>query len=397
MRLEIANAEKRSSKGRCSPRRDGYASAKAHRSAHILIVDGETSERWATGAALERQGYRVKFALNGIEAMSLLEHNSFDVVLMEIVLQGGQETALLEQIRSRQPSLPVIVMTEVRETQVAIDFMRHGAFDFLLKPVRRGVFLDVVSRALEHRKAAQASLKYRKTLEHTLESRNELLRQTTEDLEQSRNVTLTALGDALDLKDSETEGHSTRVAAYTAALARAMGLGPDEVKTIIRGAFLHDIGKMAIPDEILHKPAELTPEEQTVMREHCVRGYDVLKKIPFLKEEAEIVLSHQERFDGSGYPHRLQGEQIPVGARVFAIADALDAITSDRPYRKASSFERAREEIQRCAGSQFDPEVVEVFLGLPGELWPELRSESTGTGQTFSISNLCSDELPPLS
>ena len=204
------------------------------------------------------------------------------------------------------------------------------------------------------------------------------------DLERSYDITLEALGDALDLKDSETEGHSKRVTAYTIALSRAMGLSSEQVKVIARGAFLHDIGKMAIPDAILRKPAKLSGGEQTVMREHCERGYNIVRKIPFLAEAAEIVYSHQEFYNGTGYPRGLRGEQIPLGARIFALADTLDAITSDRPYREARTFDIARQEILRCSGSQFDPALVEVFVKIPNELWIELRTELNRTNSTIS-------------
>ena len=166
------------------------------------------------------------------------------------------------------------------------------------------------------------------------------------------------------MKDAETEGHSKRVTAFTIALARGAGMPPHQIPVVARGAFLHDIGKMAIPDAILLKPSKLQAEEQKVMREHCARGYQMLRKIPFLQEAAEIVYSHQEHYDGSGYPRRLKGEQIPLGARIFAVADTLDAITSDRPYRKATSFTAARLEIKRCAGTQFDPKVVDGLSQL---------------------------------
>jgi putative nucleotidyltransferase with HDIG domain len=216
-------------------------------------------------------------------------------------------------------------------------------------------------------------------------ARTELLSHAMEDLEHSYDVTLEALGDALDLKDSETKGHSKRVTAYAIALARAMGIPPEEIKIIARGAFLHDVGKMAIPDEILRKPGALTPQERELMREHCTRGYQMLRKIPFLAGAAEIVFCHQEHFDGTGYPNGLRGRQIPLGARMFAVADTLDAITSDRPYRRASDFDFAREEILRCSGTQFDPDVVEVFLKLPNELWQELRSEIGGENTRYSL------------
>jgi putative nucleotidyltransferase with HDIG domain len=206
-------------------------------------------------------------------------------------------------------------------------------------------------------------------------ARTEQLRQAMTDLERSYDITLEALGDALDLKDAETEGHSKRVTAFSIAIARAMGLSGEKIRILARGAFLHDIGKMAIPDSILRKPGALTQAETEIMREHCARGYQMLKKIPFLPEVSEIVYSHQENYDGSGYPRALSGQNIPLGARIFAIADTLDAITSDRPYRAARSIQAARAEIERLSGKQFDPEIVRVFLQMPDTIWEDLRRE----------------------
>jgi putative nucleotidyltransferase with HDIG domain len=212
-------------------------------------------------------------------------------------------------------------------------------------------------------------------LESLVAARTEQLRQAMTDLERSYDITLEALGDALDLKDAETEGHSKRVTAFTIAIARAMGLSGEKIRVIARGAFLHDIGKMAIPDAILRKPGALTESETEIMREHCFRGYQMLKKIPFLSEASEIVYSHQERFDGTGYPRGLSGQNIPLGARIFSIADTLDAITSDRPYRAAQTIQVAREEVERFSGRQFDPEVVRVFMDMPDTIWEDLRKE----------------------
>jgi putative nucleotidyltransferase with HDIG domain len=305
-------------------------------------------------------------------------------VLTDIVMQDGNGIALLERIHAQQPNLPVVMVTAIHDISVAIDSMRRGAYDYLLKPFERDHLMGTVERALRHRKVMEESHNYQQSLEQMVFARTEMLRHAMEDLEHSYDVTLEALGDALDLKDSETEGHSKRVTAYTIALARAMGLPPAEIKVIARGAFLHDIGKMAIPDEILRKPGKLTPGEQDVMREHCTRGYHMLRKIPFLAGAAEIVFCHQEHFDGSGYPTGLHGREIPIGARIFAVADALDAITSDRPYRKARSFDSAREEVLCCSGTQFDPVVVEAFLKIPNELWQELRSEISGQSRRYS-------------
>jgi putative nucleotidyltransferase with HDIG domain len=332
----------------------------------------------------------VQLASSGREAVDTLDRNTFELVLTDIVMQEGNGIALLELIHAQRPNVPVIMVTAIHDISVAIDSMRRGAYDYLLKPFEREHLVATVQRALDHRQAIQESHTYQQNLEQVVRARTEMLRQAMEDLEHSYDVTLEALGDALDLKDSETEGHSKRVTAYTIALARAMGISPAQIRVIARGAFLHDIGKMAIPDEILRKPGKLTKEEMDFMREHCSRGYQMLRKIPFLSEAAEIVFAHQEHFDGSGYPSHTSGNKIPVGARIFAVADTLDAITSDRPYRKARTFDEAREEILRCSGSQFDPGVVEVYLKIPNELWHELRSEITNQNirfSTFDIAN----------
>lgn len=367
---------------------DSRAGLRSLHSPRILVVDDEAPVRTMIGATLKREGYDVHLAVSGSHALEVLDKSIFDLVLSDIVMEDGNGIALLEDIRAQHPHLPVVMVSAIHDISVAIDAMRRGAYDYLLKPFEREHLIATVQRALEHRRTLQESHSYQQNLEAVVRARTEMLRQAVEDLEHSYDVTLEALGDALDLKDSETEGHSKRVTAYTIALARATGVSPDEIKIIARGAFLHDIGKMAIPDEILRKPGKLSGEEQQVMREHCTRGYQMLRKIPFLSEAAEIVFTHQEHYDGSGYPNGLKGDQIPIGARIFAVADALDAITSDRPYRTARTFVMAREEILRCSGTQFDPAIIEVFLKIPVELWDELRAEINGQGlqgSTFDI------------
>jgi putative nucleotidyltransferase with HDIG domain len=369
---------------------DTRAVARPRKTARILVVDDEAPLRSMIGATLESHGYSVQMAASCREATDRLERNSFDLVLTDIVIQDGNGIALMECIRGQQPHLPVIMVTAIHDIRVAIDSMHRGAYDYLLKPLEREHLLGSVQGALEHRQTLQESYSYQQNLELMVRARTEMLRQAMADLEHSYDITLEALGDALDLKDSETEGHSKRVTAYTILLARAMNISPAEIKVIARGAFLHDIGKMAIPDEILRKPGALSRDEQAIMREHCERGYDMLHKIPFLREAAEIVLTHQEHHDGRGYPAGLRGNEIPIGARIFAVSDALDAITSDRPYRKARSFDVAREEILRCSGTQLNPDVVKVFLKVPNELWYELRAQITDLSRrlsTFDITN----------
>lgn len=340
----------------------------------ILIVDDESSERSCMTAALDGAHYR-PVAVPKSATARLTNEPHYDLILAGAAPGGLPDLALIGHARALCPDTPLIALTATRDVNAVLEAIRHGAGDCLLQPCDRDTLLAAVVRSLEHRRTAQQNALDRQNLEQLVAARTELLRNAIADLEQAYDITLEALGDALDLKDAETEGHSRRVTAYTIALARAMGLTSEAIRVVARGAFLHDIGKMAIPDAILLKPGKLDRHEQAMMREHCARGYQILKKIPFLQDAAQIVYSHQEHFDGSGYPRRLKGEEIVLGARIFSVADTLDAITSDRPYRRANSFDAARVEILRCAGTQFDPTVVQVFDSLPNRLWEELRAE----------------------
>jgi putative nucleotidyltransferase with HDIG domain len=267
------------------------------------------------------------------------------------------------------------MVTAVHDISVALAAIRNGAYDYLLKPFEREQLLNTVSRALENRRLKVENRTYQTNLESLVKARTDQLQAAMSSLERSYDITLEALGDALDLKDRETEGHSRRVTLFTIAIAQALGLPREQITVIARGAFLHDIGKMAIPDEILKKPGKLEPEEMEIMKEHAYHGYQIVKKIPFLVDVAEIVYSHQEWFNGEGYPRRLRGNEIPIGARIFSVADTFDAITSDRIYRRAQSYAAARAEIQKFSGRQFDPEIVKVFLEMPDNIWDDLRKE----------------------
>jgi putative nucleotidyltransferase with HDIG domain len=211
------------------------------------------------------------------------------------------------------------------------------------------------------------------------------LNQAHNELKRTYDMTLRALVTALDVRDSETEGHSERVVAYALALAREMGLSGEFLEHLERGALLHDIGKIGVPDAILCKPGPLTEEEWGIMRRHPELGYQMLAGIPFLEEARTIVLHHQERYDGRGYPQGLRGEEIHLGARIFAVIDSFDALTHDRRYRRAVSDDEAATEIERCSGTQFDPQVVQAFLRiyrklrtLPVQRWVQHRPNQAG-------------------
>ena len=343
----------------------------------ILVVDDEEAIREIVSSMLTTAGYACKQAGSGMEALPVLTSGEeFELMLSDLMMADLDGIGLLERTKEKYPDMPVVMVTAVHDISVALRAIRDGAYDYLLKPFEREQLLNTVSRALEHRRLKVENRTYQTNLESLVEARTNQLQAAMADLTRSYDITLEALGDALDLKDAETEGHSKRVTAFTIAIARAMGLPREHIPVIARGAFLHDIGKMAIPDAILRKPDKLDPDEVVLMREHAYRGYQMLRKIPFLQEASEIVYAHQERFDGTGYPDALKGAEIPLGARLFTVADTLDAMTSDRSYRKGPGFDAARAEIHRFSGRQFDPHIVELFLKIPPATWMQVREEA---------------------
>jgi putative nucleotidyltransferase with HDIG domain len=351
----------------------------------ILVVDDEEAIREVVSTLLETQGYRCTVCSNGRMALESFRGNLFDLVLSDIVMPEMDGLKLLSELRLEDPDVPVIMVTAMHDISIALEAIRAGADDYILKPFERDQLYLSVRRALEHRQLVLENRTYQSDLEHLVAERTQQLSIALLDLEQSYDYTLEALGGALDAKDAETEGHCQRVTAFTIAIARAMDVDKSLLRQIARGAFLHDIGKMGVPDQILRKPGPLTEQEREIMRKHCQIGFDVLERIPFLKEAAEIVLTHQECYDGSGYPRGLKGEQIPLGARIFAVADTLDAMISDRPYRKALPISAARAEIQLYSGRQFDPDVVQIFMTQPERIWLELHEN---VGDPFRLAQL---------
>jgi cyclic di-GMP phosphodiesterase len=273
------------------------------------------------------------------------------------------------------------VTTGIDDVEVGVKAMRLGADDYLVKPLLDSAVLASLEGALHKKQLEKEVENYRQHLEEMVVERTGQLQRALQQVERSYEDTLQALGAAIDLRDHETAGHSQRVCRYALEIARAKGLPDAELKNLVRGAFLHDIGKLGIPDGILLKPGPLTPEERKLMQRHVQIGYDLVKDIPFLAEAAELVLCHHERFDGSGYPNGLKAKHIPLGARIFALADTLDAITSDRPYRRASSFESARETIQRESGGHFDPELADLFLKFAVETWTAIARNQRLTSE----------------
>src|SRR5499425_2986893 len=352
---------------------------------NILVVDDEEAIREVVSTMLESKGYRCTAVSNGRAAQDFVKRATPDLVLSDMIMPEMDGIKLPEWLRQYDPEIPVIMVTAIHDISTALEAIRRGAYDYILKPFEKDQLYLGVNRALQHRRLVAENRNYQRDLERQVEERTARLTIALAQLEQSYDDTLEALGSALDLKDAETEGHCQRVTAFTISIAKAVPVPLPYLPVLARAAFLHDIGKMAVPDSILRKPGPLNDDEKKIMRTHCDIGYNMLTKIPFLRDAAEIVLAHQEFFDGTGYPRRLRGEQIPLGARIFSVADALDAMISDRPYRRALPMSHARDEIRRCAGTQFDPKIVEVFLSIPDDHWRELREN---LGSPFRLAHL---------
>ncbi len=336
--------------------------------ASILIVDDEVTMREVLFRNLRSEGYQARVAGSVAEAMAVLDREAADLVLSDVMMPGGTGLELLEQIKDHYPDTAVIMVTALADIQAAIDALKLGASDYLLKPFTLDQVDLSVSRALTQRRLILENRAYQLELERKVAEKTRALTRALEEMEQTYDATIEVLGAALDYRDSETEGHCERVTRYTVELARALSCTSEQVKQIERGAYLHDLGKIGIPDSILLKPSKLTSEEWVIMRSHAEKGYLMLRDIAFLKEAAEIVYTHQERYDGTGYPRGLKGEEIPLGARIFAVADTVDAMTSDRPYRRGLTFQATVEEISRHSGTQFDPRVVEAFIRSIGTM-----------------------------
>jgi putative nucleotidyltransferase with HDIG domain len=341
----------------------------------ILIVDDEV-EITEILADLLSEDYDCLRAGSAEEALQRLTEREFQLVISDITMPGMSGLDMIPHVKELAPDTVVVMISGMQTVESAIGALRLGAFDYLMKPFDLRQVEAVVKRALEHHELVVAKKRYENHLEELVEQRTIELDKALNSLEGSYRSTLKALTAALETRDSETHGHSERVVTYSLRLGREYGLNSAEMKALEFGSLLHDIGKIGVPDSILRKPAKLTEEEWVRMREHPQHGQQILRGIEFLQGAARVVAQHHEQWDGSGYPLGLRAEDIDICARIFAVADAFDAITSDRVYRRGKSYEAAAKELDDWAGRQFDPKVVEAFHRVPKEDWEELHRQS---------------------
>ena len=324
----------------------------------VLVAERSEQVRVSIATMLKNQGYDVTVARDAADAGVRLAQRPFDIMLCDSTVTGIRAAQGNDGTQPHSDMIVILISRSetARKTREAIEV---EANDSITLPCNQGELAVIVQRNIT-RRALQR--KHAQRFRSALETSNESV--------------LDALLTALSMRDTEPPGHTERAAAYTMELADSLCIPPVQLYHIERGALLHDIGKIGIPDRVLHKPSALTPEEWIEMRKHPVVGYQMCGQIEMLKQAAQVVLRHHEKWDGTGYPDGLAAEAIPIGARIFAVADALDAMTSDRPYRKAFPFAAARQEIVKGAGRQFDPSIVRVFLNVPEARWKFIRDNA---------------------
>lgn len=358
----------------------------------ILVVDDEPIIRDILIRKLTSSGYKPVAVENAFEALDKMREKPFPVILSDIMMPGIDGIELIRKVRVLYPDTAVVMITAVSNANAAIEALKHGASDYLIKPFNLEEIVISIQNALEKRRLIIENRGYQEHLEEIVKAQTEEIRgllsveqqktaqlnKALAEIQVTYNTTLEALSTTLDYRDNATGGHSQRVVQYSVEVGKALGLGSDELKDLARGTLLHDIGKIGVPDSILRKPAKLSTKEWVQMRKHVEYGYSMLKGIPFLTDASFVVLHHQEKYDGTGYPQGLKREQIVMGARIFALADTYDSMTTDRPYRKALPDMDAREEILRCRSSQFDPVVVDTFFKIPESNWSKIKEDVAG-------------------
>jgi response regulator RpfG family c-di-GMP phosphodiesterase len=330
----------------------------------ILVVDDEPHVVDILAKHFRVEGYAASTARNAKEALEKIQQEEYSVLLSDIRMPGMSGLDLLKEVQSVAPDMAVVMVTAVLDRETAVEALRIGAYDYVVKPFDLDDVTQSVKRALEKRRLVLENRDYQLNLEKKVRERTrELARKSREIRDLSLNA-IKALVFALEAKHKYTEGHSRRVATHAAGIATEMGLSQDEIDQIELAGLLHDIGKIGIRDSILNKAGPLTEEEFEHVKTHPLVAERILQPIDELKDIVKYVKHEHERWDGSGYPDGLEGDKIPLGARIIAAADVFDALTSARAYRGAYRINPALEMMRGGRGSHFDPEVLDAFLNM---------------------------------
>ncbi len=337
------------------------------RRGRILVVDDEPSIRDLVAFKLTDDGYECEKAGSAEEALAMVAQNEYDGILSDINMPGIDGVEMLRQIRTSDPDVAVVMMTGAPDLSVALEAMRLGAYDFLSKPLNLDVLSLTVDRAVEKKVLVHQNRAYQRNLETMVQERTRQLNQANDDLRNLFIGSIKALAQALEAKDRYTQGHSARVAEESVRIARYLSLSEEEIQNIWIAGFLHDIGKIGIQESVLNKPGRLDPEEWELVKQHPVFAAKILEPIEELADVIDMVRHHHEHFDGGGYPGGISGADIPLGARILAVADAYDALTSERPYRGPVPEEEALKVFEEESGTQFDPVIASAFLSCKRE------------------------------
>jgi response regulator RpfG family c-di-GMP phosphodiesterase len=330
----------------------------------ILIVDDEPCVRQLLAEVLSQDGYECIAAENGRAALDHLQHERIPIIISDIRMPKLDGLDLLREVKKRYPFTEVIMATAVNETNRAVEAMRLGAYDYVVKPFDVRAVSASVRRALERRRLLLENREYHERLEEKVREKTSELVEKNVQLRLLFLNTIESLVYTLEAKDKCTEGHSRRVSEMAGFMARTLQFSQEQVERIRLAGVLHDIGKIGVREECLNKSGRLTEEEYDEIKRHPLISERILKPIEALDDILPIIRHHHERYDGKGYPSGLMGEKIPMGSRILAIVDSYDAMISDRPYRSALSIQKTLEEIQANAGKQFDPKLVTVFQNI---------------------------------
>ncbi|UCF99979.1 MAG: response regulator [Spirochaetaceae bacterium] len=335
----------------------------------ILVVDDDPTILKLISLIISRRHLTCDTAAGIRSAKSLMEKNRYDIVFLDLMLPDGSGFDLLEERLSFNRSAVVVIITGEQVLDTAVQVIRNGAYDFITKPFSLALFEERLARVVEEWHSRVRYQYYQTHLEGLVGAMTDKLLQTSAQIDRIYDMTVAALGAALDLRDPETEDHCWRVAENSVLLGKTLGLSQVDQRNLRWSAYLHDIGKIGIPEHILSKSTGLSGEEMELVKVHPLLGFKMISNIDFLKGATDVVLFHHEKYDGSGYPYGLKGTDIPLAARIFAIIDAMDAMIYDRPYRKALPFSLFVEELKKQAGRHFDPELVRKFLEFPEMSW----------------------------
>jgi len=329
----------------------------------ILIVDDEEMILSVLSQRLTREGYSCVTARNGKEALNHFYKDTFSLIISDINMpeMGGIE--LLKKLKAVHPNVLVIMVTAYPEVDLAIEAMRLGAYDFIIKPADLELVILSVKKAMEKKRLEEELEIYHKNLERLVGERTSKLQRAYRTLKKAHLDSVRVLVEAIDAKDPYTRGHSDRVRRMGLQIATFLGFSEERMEMLEYGALLHDIGKIGIKNEILQKPGTLSPEEYQSIQEHPLIGAKIVEGIDFFKDKIPMIRHHHEHFDGTGYPDGLVGEAIPVEARIIAVPDAFDAMASLRPHQRAMALEGVLLEMEKCKGGQFDPKILEIFVG----------------------------------